>query len=134
MWSVPNRTARLCLVLAVSLLCLLCINIGSVEPGSGISGDTGASVEQQSGNISFPLEHCGCVRTLARPSPAGQGAEYSATTCGRDAYTRQTCRRCLTMLGMKSTLNKLSPPEIGTFAHGIMGGRFPDGRLLRYRK
>ena len=104
MWSVPNKTVRLCLVLVVSLLCLLCINIGSVKPGSGITGgDTGesdASVQHQSGNITFPLEHCGCVRTLARPSPAAQGAEYSATTCGRDAYTRQTCRPCGTMLGM----------------------------------
>ena len=110
MWSVPSKTARLGLVSAVSLVCLLGINIGRVEPGSGDTLDTGASgesdasVQQQSGNISFPLEHCGCVRTLARPSPAAQGAEYSATTCGRDAYTRQTCRPCGTILGMESTI------------------------------
>ena len=100
MWSVPNKTARLCLVCAVSLLCLLGINIGSVSENTGDTGDresgySDASAQQQSGNISFPLEHCGCVRTLARPSPAQHGAEYRDTTCGRDAYNRQTCRPCL---------------------------------------
>ena len=89
MWSVPNKTARLCLVCAVSLLCLLGINIGSVSEDTGDTGDRDSgdsdSAQQQSGNISFPLEHCGCVRTLARPSPAQHGAEYRDTTCGRDA-------------------------------------------------
>ena len=109
MWSVANKTARLCLVCAVSLLCLLCINIGRVRENTGDSGDSDresgdSDAQQQSGNISFPLEHCGCVRTLARPSPAQHGAEYRDTTCGRDAYNRQTCRPCLTMLGMQSTI------------------------------
>ena len=40
MWSVPNKTARLCLVCAVSLLCFLCINIGRVRENTGDSGDT----------------------------------------------------------------------------------------------
>ena len=112
MWSVPNKTARLCLVCAVSLVCLLGINIGSVSENTGDTADrengySDASAQQQSGNISFPLEHCGCVRTLARPSPAQHGAEYRDTTCGRDAYNRQTCWLCLTILGME-TLNMLS--------------------------
>ena len=103
MWSVTAKTLRLCLVWAVSLVCFLCMNISSVwTGGSGDNWENGASAEQQSGNISFPLEHCGCVRTLPRPSPAEQLVEYRDTTCGRDAYNRQTCQPCLTRVRLKS--------------------------------
>ena len=76
--KVSKQVLQTLLLLFLTSLLVLNINHQLLQVREQEQSDTG---------VSFSLEHCDCIRTLARVDNSSL-VPYNATTCGRDAYQR----------------------------------------------